>query len=202
MSEEHLPKVLLLGDSIRKSYQPRVTELLAGEADVVGPEENGQFSAYTLAGLDGWLEELGPPDLVHWNNGLHDIGHNPDRTPAQVPLDVYCDNLRQILRRLRATGAVVIWATTTPVHPDAPFPEDRWAWKNEEIDLYNRAALDIMEDKDVPVNDLHAVVASDPDRYLCEDQLHLSEAGVLKCSEAVAGAVRAHLSRGGQESSA
>ena len=39
-----LPKVMLLGDSIRLSYQPLVAERLAGKAEVVGPQINGQFA--------------------------------------------------------------------------------------------------------------------------------------------------------------
>ena len=39
-----LPRVLLLGDSIRMSYQPHVAELLAGRAVVVGPADNCQYS--------------------------------------------------------------------------------------------------------------------------------------------------------------
>ena len=37
-----LPKVLLLGDSIRMSYQPLVGQLLVGRASVVGPADNCQ----------------------------------------------------------------------------------------------------------------------------------------------------------------
>jgi isoamyl acetate esterase len=184
-----LRRVLLLGDSIRASYQPLVAELLKGKAFVAGPEENCQFSAYTLASLDRWLATLGKPDIVHWNNGLHDVGHNPNRAPRQYSIDIYCANLAFILARLRGTGAQVIWATTTPVHPTRPFVTTAWSWRNEEIDCYNAAALAIMNSENVPVNDLHAVVAANPDLYLREDKLHLSEDGKRNCAEAVAGAV-------------
>ena len=36
---------------------------------------------------------------------------------------------------------------------------------------------------------LLAIVAADPDRYLREDKLHLSEAGITTCAAAVARAV-------------
>ena len=49
------PKVLLLGDSIRMSYKPEVTHLLAGKAEVVDPADNCQHSLYTLSSLDGWI---------------------------------------------------------------------------------------------------------------------------------------------------
>ena len=183
------PRVLLLGDSIRMSYQPRVTELLSGRAEVVGPAENCQFSAFTLEALDRWLAEIGQPDIVHWNNGLHDVGHNPDRSPVQYPLDAYLANLRAILARLRDTEAAVIWATMTPVHPNRPFVTTEWWWRNEEIDAYNAAARELMCTEGVPVNDLHAIVASDCNQYLAADMLHLSEAGVHRCAAAVFDAV-------------
>ncbi|HUT23884.1 MAG TPA: SGNH/GDSL hydrolase family protein [Sumerlaeia bacterium] len=182
-------KVLLLGDSIRMSYQPRVTEILAGRAEVVGPEENCQFSAYTLDMLDGWIERLGAPKVAHWNNGLHDAGHNPQRTPAQYSVETYVANLAAILRRLRRSGAAVIWAATTPVHPNRPFSPTEWSWRNEEIDRYNAAARQLMEAEGIAVNDLHGVVARDPQRHLCDDMLHLSETGIQRCAEAVAAAV-------------
>ena len=187
------PTVLLLGDSIRASYQPLVAGALQGVARVVGPAENGQFSLYTLASLNRWLEQLGRPDIVHWNNGLHDVGHNPQRHPVQIPVEMYCANLEFILQRLMQTRARIIWATTTPVHPDAPFRKTQWAWRNEEIDRYNGAALELMKAYDVPVNDLHSIVAADPDAMLCEDQLHLSEAGKQSCAEAVANVIGKHL---------
>ena len=188
-----MPKVLLLGDSIRMSYQPLVAEALAGHAEVVGPAENCQYSLYTLSSLGRWLGQLGAPDVVHWNNGLHDIGHNPNRAPAQMPLEVYRANVGFVLQQLLAAGAQVVWATSTPVHPERPFRPDQWSWRNEEIDQYNEAALEVMAAQQVSVNDLHVLVAADVDSYLAEDQLHLSEAGKEKCAEAVAAKVRALL---------
>jgi len=190
------PRVLLLGDSIRMSYQPMVAQMLADEANVVGPAENGQFSLYTLAHLPAWLDELGCPDIVHWNNGIHDSGHNPDRQPRQIPLDIYVMTLGYILQQLTATGAKIIFATSTPVHPDMPFRNDTWAWRNPDIDAYNAAARNVMKVGRVPVNNLHAVVAADPDALLAEDQLHLSDAGQHACAKAVAAAVRTRICGG------
>lgn len=187
------PIVWLLGDSIRMSYQPLVANALAGIADVIGPAENGQFSLYTLSSLNRWIQELGKPDVVHWNNGIHDAGRNPDRRPVQIPLPDYRGNIELVLRRLREMTPHVIWATSTPVHPDRPFAADQWSWRNQEIDRYNQAALDVMRAHDVPVNDLHALVWEDYARYLAPDQLHLSEAGQRASAEAVVRAVIALL---------
>jgi len=186
-------KVLLLGDSIRMSYQPVVAEMMKDIADVVGPEENCQFSAYTLDSIDRWLEQFGKPDVVHWNNGIHDVGHNPDREPIQYPLDEYIFNLKGIIEKLRKTGAKIIFATSTPVHPNRPFKNTEWAWQNDEIDGYNEGALELMKSKKIPVNDLHAVVAENYDAYLSEDMLHLSQEGVKKCAEAVVNVIKPYL---------
>ena len=77
---EHTPKILLLGDSIRMSYQPIVAKTFQEVADIVGPADNCQYSLYTLASLERWLKQLGDPDIVHWNNGIHDSGYNPARS--------------------------------------------------------------------------------------------------------------------------
>ena len=181
-----LPKVLLLGDSIRMSYQPYVEQILDGKAEVVGPADNGQYSLYTLSSLDRWLEEIGKPDIVHWNNGIHDSGHNPDRCPVQIPVDMYKANLEFILKRLKELTPSVIWATITPVHPDTPFSNTKWSWRNEEIDKYNSAAVELMNSNGILINDLHALVWANPSEFLDEDQLHLSEHGQKACAQAVA----------------
>jgi lysophospholipase L1-like esterase len=191
----HTPKVLLLGDSIRMSYQPIVAKTLQGVADVVGPADNCQYSLYTLASLERWLKQFGAPDIVHWNNGIHDSGHNPARSPRQIPIEIYRLTLEFILQRLQETGAQIIWATTTPVHPKRPFVDSQWSWRNEEIDQYNSVALDLMKSRGIPINDLHSIVMSDVDRYLSEDMLHLSEAGKEKCADAVVAAIREYLKR-------
>ena len=183
------PRVLLLGDSIRMSYQPLVAHLLVGKATVIGPADNCQFSLYTLSSLDRWLAELGQPDVVHWNNGIHDAGHNPNRSPVQIPIDMYRENLELILRRLQALTPHVIWATSTPVHPQRPFRDDQWSWRNDEIDRYNEAAAELMQANAIPTNDLHRLVWASLDDCLAEDQLHLSARGQQVCAEAVAAAV-------------
>ena len=63
--QDSKPRVLLLGDSIRMSCQPRVAELLADAANVVGPADNCRFSLYALSRLPTWLAELGRPDVMH-----------------------------------------------------------------------------------------------------------------------------------------
>lgn len=183
---ETIPKVLLLGDSIRVSYQPHVARLLKSKAVVVGPTDNCQYSLYTLSSIDRWLGELGRPDVVHWNNGLHDVGHNPNRSPVQISIEMYRDNLEFILKRLKDLTPRVIWATLTPVHPERPFRDTEWSWRNAEINRYNEVARHLMEANDVPINDLHSLVWDKVEEFMSEDQIHLSEDGQKACAQAVA----------------
>ena len=66
-------------------------------------------------------------------------------------------------------------------------------WRNEEIDAYNDAARLVMTELEIPINELHTLVASDVGRLLSSDQLHLSDAGQQTCAEAVCAAIRTHL---------
>jgi lysophospholipase L1-like esterase len=183
------PKVLLLGDSIRLSYQAIVAKKLAAKAEVVGPDENCQYSLYTLSSLDRWIQRLGKPDIVHWNNGLHDVGHNSDRNPVQIPLDMYVANLRSILQHLKATTPRVVWATITPVQLDDVVRVSSWSFRNEEIDRYNRAALKLMREQAVTVDDLHSLVLAHRHEYFSADHIHMNSAGQESCADAVAKSV-------------
>ena len=191
MSE--LTKVLLLGDSNRQLYEPIVIKTLSDRAEVVGPKENCQFSLYTLVSLARWVEDLGKPKIVHWNNGLHDCGHCPGRRPIQMLLEDYIGNLEFILNDIKKITPHIIWATSTAVHPDRPFKDDAWSWRNEEIDKYNQAAIELMNKHDIPINDLNKIIAGNPDDYLIEDGVHLSQAGQQACANAVVNAISTYL---------
>jgi lysophospholipase L1-like esterase len=190
------PRLLLLGDSIRMGYQPLVAEALSGRMAVVGPEENGMSAAYTLASLPRWLDELGRPDLVHWNNGIHDLGYCETREVVHYEIDAYLANLRAILARLRETGAPIVWATTTPVlvsgdllpgtHPPRHKGHyEGWSWVEGDVERYNAAACRLMESEGIPINDLCAVIGADIDRYIVPDLMHLSDEGNKAAAEAV-----------------
>src|SRR5437764_13752234 len=108
-----LPKVVLVGDSIRLGYAPRVAARLEGKAVVVSPPENSGDSANVLAHLDEWVLRQ-KPDVVHLNCGLHDLKRSRKDGRHQVELDRYEANLRQIVARIRErTDAALVFADTT-----------------------------------------------------------------------------------------
>lgn len=181
-----MKKVLLLGDSIRMGYQPYVQKLLKDQADVWGSGDNGRFAKFTLWGVNHWIREFGVPGIVHWNNGLWDLHHEAPMVEAITPLQEYLVTLRRIINELERTGAVIIFATTTPVPPDAT------GRSNAEIDLYNEEAAALMASRNIEINDLNGLVKRNP-QYIHEDKLHLTEEGSSACALQAASIIRKHL---------
>lgn len=184
-----MKKVILLGDSIRCSYNDRVKELLEGRAEVWGPADNCRFSKYTLWSVHEWINEGcgGKPDIVHWNNGIWDTFRRSERIPSFTELDEYLHTMSLILGELRSYGCTVIFANTTPVGPG--FEHD----DNDRIDRYNAAIEEYMKAENVPVDDLHSLVAANIGEYIGPDLLHLSPAGIEAVSLKVAAEISKYL---------
>jgi len=156
-----LPRVLLLGDSISMGYTLPVRKKLEGIANVHRPLENCGDTARGLVHLDAWLGK-GHWDVIHFNFGLHDLKYlnargrlasQEDGGRQVASPEVYARRLRELTLRLKATGATLIFATTTPVPPGA---EGRVA--GDEV-RYNQAALAVMKELGVGTDDLWAYVS-------------------------------------------
>ena len=155
-----LPRVLLIGDSISMGYTLQVRDQLKGLANVHRPPQNCGDSATGLKQLDRWLG-TGKWDVIHFNFGLHDLKYldaqgkyvTPEQGKQVAPLEDYRQHLRDFTVRAQATGAKVIFATTTPVPPGC---QGRVA--GDEV-AYNRVALEVMNELGVAVDDLWGYVA-------------------------------------------
>lgn len=196
-----MKRVMLIGDSIRLNYQSQVQENLKDSCYVWGSENNCRFAKYTLNELErlqeefsgqmeqvsqeflmpvsGGKKELIRPDVIHWNNGLWDTAIVCKEDGAFTPLEEYLSYMAKILRELRKITDHVIFATTTPVKPHSANQD------NEIITRYNEAIVAFMKEQGVPVNDLNALVSADMEQYICQDCIHLSEAGKKLCADAV-----------------
>ncbi len=184
-------KLVLLGDSIRMGYQDAV-KTKCPEAEVWGPEFNGCHSQYELDRFQEWVVER-EPDVLHINFGIHDSMQFADGRPQILP-DQYRINLTRYVARIKELKTIrMIWATTTPVFmPTADVPMSDWPPNpTHPIDEYNEAALTIVNEEGLQVNDLHAVImANDYARCLCEDGCHMTDFGNEVLSDAVVEAVR------------
>jgi acyl-CoA thioesterase-1 len=188
-----LPRVLLIGDSISMGYTIPVRELLKGKASVHRIPANGSSTDVGLAQLKTWLGD-GKWDVIHFNWGLHDLKHwkdgkLDDAGPVVNSLEAYEKNLRELVKQLKATGAKLVWATTTPV------PEGAGGRKAGDEVKYNEAAARVMKAEGVPTDDLHALAASRLAEIQREKNVHFSEPGYRVLAEKVAASIRSQLPR-------
>jgi lysophospholipase L1-like esterase len=193
-----LPKVVLVGDSIRLGYAPTVEKLLAGKAVVVSPKANGGDSANVLKHLDEWVIRE-QPAVVHFNCGIHDTKKFKDGGRFQVPPEQYEANLRKIVERIRKeTKATVLFATTTPILDDRAAKartKADYELLQASVEQYNRIARKVMADLKVPVNDLHALLPDTDTRakLMSSDGVHFTTEGREVLGKAVASFVLNHL---------
>lgn len=161
------PRVLILGDSTYRQPAQQAATLLKGQAEIVCPNSPEVFNTTTaLAGIDGILGD-GKWDLIHFNYGLGDLIHRAPgmksfRTMSKevggirtTSPDDYEANLTALVKRLRATGAKLVWASTTPIRSDA----NGLFEPGSEIE-YNAIAAKVMAANRVPVSDMHGAVSS------------------------------------------
>ena len=172
-----MKKVVLLGDSIRMiGYGKSVAELLGEKCTVWQPEDNCRFAKYTLRMLFDFQEDIKGADVIHWNNGLWDASDLFGDGPF-TPLEEYTQNILRIADVLQSYGKRVIFATTTPTHPDYPYHTI------ERIRSFNEAVVPALKERGVLINDLFSVIAEHRIDGICEDQIHLSELGIALCTE-------------------
>lgn len=188
-----ISNLVLVGDSIRLSYQPHVAAALPG-CRVWGPAENCESSRFLLENLDRLvIDRLVGPSTVHLNAGAHDLRRWPDGGyRVVVDIDEYGANLERIVVCLQSAEDVrqIILATTTPVIDDLHM-DGRWGRRrNEDVLEYNERLRAVATSHELVVNDLCGVVESCPFDAISADGIHLTERGAEHVGQAVASFLR------------
>ena len=199
------PRVLILGDSISIGYTPHVKKMLAGEADVFramkgNKVENCGGTDRGIKVIDRWLKiDGGNWDVIHVNFGLHDLKHvdaktgrnsdKPDDPPQSNPQD-YERQFREILAKIKDTGAKVVVCTTTPVPPDCkPFRA------TTSPAVYNEIAVRIAEEQGFAVNDLFSFADSRLEEIQRPANVHFTGEGSIALAKEVVKAIRKQLGK-------
>jgi acyl-CoA thioesterase-1 len=185
------PKVLLIGDSICSGYHKRVEKALEGRALVLRAGSGGRDTRYTLEKTPQWLGD-GKWDVIHFNWGLWDMRHavKDGALTYAVPVEEYEANLRKLVAQMKATGAKLIWAATTPVLWDEPGK----GRTNPDVLRYNEAAARVMQENGVAIDDLYAVIKPRIDELQTQayaTDVHYNEKGNEVLAEAVTKAIEA-----------
>jgi lysophospholipase L1-like esterase len=163
---------------------------------------NGGDTKSALEKIDAWL--LGNPpakpgeapkwDVIHFNWGLHDLKHWKDNKldlagPQVNNVEQYEKNLRALVAKLQATGAKLVWCTTTPV------PEGSAGRVEGDEAAYNAAAKRVMADAKIPTDDLAGFLSSRVTEFQTPHNVHFSAAGYHALGEKVAESIRAQLKK-------
>ena len=197
-------RVLLLGDSISIGYTQVVRDLLGERAFVMRARkadgekiENCQGTNHGVVQLERWLtQDGGQWDVIHFNFGLHDLKRvDPDsgknsrnpKHPHQAPPARYEKQLREIVGKLKATKAKLIFATTTPVPPGGVRPHRAVT----DPARYNAIASKIMQENGIAVDDLYAFAEPRLAKIQQKVNVHFTKAG----SRALARQVVQHVQR-------
>ena len=190
-----LPKVLLIGDSITGYYAPFVQQAMknptgvgvfAIAADVVlvnRAKPNGA-SDNAVEEMDSWLAGK-QWAVIHFNWGLWDLKVTKDGR-NNIPIEQYGKNLRELVEKMKRTGATLIFATTTPV-PDRVLITNR---RTADAILYNAVALKIMEENQVHVNDLYSLVLPRIQEFQHPSDVHFNAEGSQFLAKRVTAAIQ------------
>ena len=179
------PRVLLLGDSISSSYEAATRELLAEKAIVYRPPGNCQSTVFGLVNIEEWLGDESW-DVIHFNWGIWDAHHLAgDR--FRTTHEEYEQNLRTLVSRLKATGAKMIWASTTPLMGRI---DQGGIWvEGAEIPARNDIARQVMNDNGILINDLYEAMLPHAPRLHTEDGCHFTPEGYAFLAQHVAESV-------------
>ncbi len=182
-----LPHVLIIGDSISIGYTRMVRAKLVGKANIYrpmagkGPDNCGD-TTIGLAKIDGWLGKQ-KWDVIHFNWGLWDLCYrnptsknqgNRDKINGKVSSspEEYEKNLEQLVTRLKATGATLIWASTTLVPAG-----EVGRFVGDDV-KYNAIAARVMKKNGIDTDDLHALTKDFAGKFsVSAGDVHFTVAG-------------------------
>ncbi len=191
--DPQLPRVLLIGDSVSGGYTLAARKALAGKANVHKAPENCGPAANGLKKLEIWLASAPPAgaaegspaashwDVIHFNFGIH------DRSTA--PVD-YEQRLDELATKLQATGARIIWASTTPIPTDEAKKQTA-----ESIVERNAIAARVMQKHGIPIDDLFAFITPHLASAQNPNDVHFNGPGYQMLGQQVAASIEGALAK-------
>ena len=169
LADTSLPRVLLLGDFIYNEPARNLQKELKGKVEIHYPKYDPGFVLNTTSALENFDKLIGEEkwDLIHFNVGLGDLIY---RAPGMQAFRVfpqsaggvrtttpeqYEKNLHELVKRLKATGSKLVWASTTPIRSSST---DVFMLGSE-IE-YNAIAARVMNEQGIPSNDMYTFAKS------------------------------------------
>lgn len=176
-----LPRLLLVGDSIARSYFGVVDQAFCDRYQCARLCTSTSVCNETFDRELSLLLDEYPFAVIHFNNGLH--GSAYDQAAYRAGLERTWDFIAA-----HAPGARCIWAASTPVRMSlhvADLNTQQTQWVAER----NRTAAEVANARGILVNDLFTPVVDHPE-YFADDGVHYNDAGVQVLGEVVVKAIR------------
>jgi len=174
-SQQRLPRVLLIGDSICGGYSEPVIQRLKGKVDVTGVPPNGWATFLALTNLHNMLGDQ-DWDLIHFNWGLNDL------EGRRILIPKYEANLRVLVKRLQQRSAKLVWCNTTPV----PMGKVNSPRIYTDVPIYNAGAEKIMRENNIPIHDLYSFALPRLSELQLKEDVHFKPSGYSVLAEQVA----------------
>ena len=186
-NQDAAARVLLVGDSIVKGYYGAVEKALGEKVSCA------RYATSLFLSNPDYLAELSlllsryDFDVIHINNGLHGWDYSEEE---------YTAGLTELLATIKQCSpeSTVIWCMTTPVRV-AQDVANIDANKNNRVIERNRIAAEIMNEREIPINDLYAVVIDHPE-YFADDGVHYNGKGQAVEGDQVAAMIAQYLPEG------
>ncbi|SHE65180.1 Lysophospholipase L1 [Mariniphaga anaerophila] len=153
------PKILIIGDSTSLGYTPFVKEDLKEVADVFHNPGNAQHTGTGLENIEAWIGDE-KWDIIQFNWGLWDLCYRHPDSKEQgkrdkingtitFSIDEYRNNLDSIVKLIKKkSDAKLVFVTSTYV------PENEAGRYQEDVIRYNQAAIEVMKNNGVEINDI------------------------------------------------
>ena len=165
-------KIYVMGDSISIQYGPYLKKFLNPKFTYSRKEDeeevslnfdhpagaNGGDSSMVLSFFKAKLSSHKiNADLILLNCGLHDIKANIITKKNQVPIDLYIQNLEEILQLFKNTKLKIIWLRTTPCNDKIHNTDISTFFRfSKDCISYNYAADELMKKNKTPIIDLYS----------------------------------------------
>ncbi len=191
-------KILFLGDSITRHYFKIVNELLSQHGivskipykNVSQQPKQMRFIRRNLFKFKRNKSRM-DVDCVHFNFGLHSIklpnkGHDPNfRRALPIWFERYENELIEQVKLLKRYNKKIFFSNTTLN------PKNAGMRNNDDVKKLNEIAKNVMEDYDVPYNDLYSHIVSKPNYQLLyrhprrENNCHFNQSGCKFLAEII-----------------
>ncbi len=183
-------RVLLIGDSITRSYRDRVQETykperiaidkLCGSRCAGDPILTAEIDLMT-GPLNGYRYEV-----IHFNNGLHGACND-----TEISLDEYMQGVKDIVSVLRRNqpDAKLVLVTSTPMSEKGTTSAERFDKNNDMILERNAFLREYAKENGFYLNDLYALVSGSAE-FPKSDYVHFSAPAAAKIGDHVSDFIR------------